>query len=532
MEETDLIILWGANTAEAHPIAFHHMMRGVRRHGTKLVVVDPRRISGTEFATLHLPVRVGSDVALANAVGQAIIEEGLVNREFVARATEGYDEYASAVAGYRPEDVEEITGVKAEAIRRLARLYAQADRAIIAWTLGVTEHHNAVDTVHSLINLSLLTGHMGRYGAGLAPMRGQNNVQGGGDSGALPNKLPGFQDVTNPAARQRCAGVWGAPVPEKVGKHQSAMMEAMESHEMRVLFVIGENPIHSEANSNRVREILAGLDFLVVQDIFLTATAEMANVVLPASASWAESDGTVTNSERRVQLLRKALDPPGEARDDRWIIEELAQRMGAPGNWAHRTAEEVWDELRQVSPLHGGMSYKRLAEHGGLQWPCPTEDHPGTVFLHGRLWQEDVGRRAPFSARRHQPTAEVVDAAYPLLLTTGRRLAAYNTGVQTQFYKAPRGHHEALEMAAADMRRLGIADGALCRVVSRRGEVAVRARASEKTPEGLVFLSLNYPEEVWTNVLTLDATDPYAGTSEFKASAVRVEPVAAEGGES
>ncbi len=525
MENTDLIILWGSNAREAHPVMFHHMMKAVRRRGAKLVVVDPRRISGTEFASMYLPVEVGSDVALANAVGHVILEEGLQNTEFIEAATEGFAAYRKTVEAYRPEDVEDMTGVDAQLVRQLARLYATSKRAILCWTLGITEHHNAVQNVHALINLGLLTGHVGRYGSGLAPLRGQNNVQGGGDMGALPNRLPGFQDLTNPEIRQRFSERWGVPVPEKVGKHQSAMFKAMADGEMRALYVIGENPVQSEANLHHVRSLFDGLDFLLVQDIFLTPTGERADVVLPATASWAEADGTVTSSERRVQRLRPALKPPGEARDDLWIVEELAIRMHTPG-WSHRSAEQTWDELRALSPIHAGMSYSRLEQLGGIQWPCPSEDHPGSPFLHGRLWERPVvGKRAPFVVADHEPTAERVDGEYPFMLTTGRRLAAYNTGVQSRHYAAPRGHYETLDMCSEDMERLGLADGDLCRVTSRRASVEVRVSRSRKMHPGLVFMSLNHPDEVATNLLTLDATDPVAGTAEFKATAVQVERV-------
>lgn len=529
MEDTDLIILWGSNAREAHPVMFHHMMKAVRRRGAKLVIVDPRRISGIEFASIYLPVHVGGDVALANAVGHVILEEGLENREFIDRATEGVAAYRERVQRYRPEDVEAMTGVDADTVRRLARLYATADRAIICWTLGITEHHNAVQNVHALINLALLTGKVGRYGCGLAPLRGQNNVQGGGDMGALPNRLPGFQDLTDPAARKRCEDVWGLPVPEKVGKHQTAMFKAMADGEIRALYIIGENPVQSEANLHHVRPLFEGLDFLVVQDIFLTPTGELADVVLPASASFAEADGTVTNSERRVQRLRPGLRPPGEAKDDLWIVEELAIRMGVP-SWSHRSAEETWNELRKVSPLHGGMSYQRLEELGGLQWPCPTDDHPGSPLLHARLWENPVvGKRAPFVVADHEPTAEQPDEEFPFLLTTGRRLADYNTGVQSRHYAAPHGHSERLEMCEQDMLRLGLAEGDLCRLSSRRGSVEVHVTESRKVRPGLLFMSLNHPDEVPTNVLTLDATDPVAGTAEFKATAVSVTRIMAGG---
>ena len=528
MEDTDLIIIWGSNAREAHPVMFHHMMKAVRRRGAKLVVVDPRRISGTEFASMYLPVNVGGDVALANAVGHVIVEEGLANTEFIEAATDGFDAYRKTVQNYRPEDVEKLTGVDARLVRQLARLYATSERAILCWTLGITEHHNAVQNVHALINLGLVTGHVGRYGSGLAPLRGQNNVQGGGDMGALPNRLPGFQNLTDPEIRKRFSDAWGVAVPEKIGKHQTAMFEAMAAGEMRALYVIGENPIQSEANLHHVRSLFDGLDFLLVQDIFLTPTGERADVVLPATASWAEGMGTVTSSERRVQRMRPALKPPGEARDDLWIVEELAMRLNAPGGWRHRTAEETWDELRSLSPMHRGMSYARLEELGGIQWPCPSEGHPGSPFLHGRLWERPIsGMRAPFVVADHEPTAEQVDQDFPFMLTTGRRLAAFNTGVQTRHYAAPRGHHETLEMCSEDMEALGLEQGDVCRISSRRGALEVQVTRSRKVHPGLVFMSLNHPDEVATNLLTLDATDPVAGTAEFKATAVQIERVRA-----
>ena len=288
----------------------------------------------------------------------------------------------------------------AEVIRETAHAFARADRAMICWTLGITEHHNAVDNVLALINLALLCGHVGRFGSGLNPLRGQNNVQGGGDMGAIPNKLPGFQDIErDDEARARFEQAWGTTIRPHYGWHLTQMFHGMERGELRTLYVIGENPAQSEADINRTRKLLAGLDFLVVQDIVLTKTAEMADVVFPSAASWCETDGTVTNSERRVQRVRKALDPPGEARDDMWIIAELARRLGH--DWPEPVAEEVWDELRSLSPMHAGMSYARLEEHGGLQWPCPDETHPGSPILHERLWAEPLGGPpAPFTRRR------------------------------------------------------------------------------------------------------------------------------------
>ena len=336
-EDADLIVMWGSNAREAHPIFFHHVLKGLRK-GARMYVVDPRRTTSAQWADAWLGIDVGSDISLANAIGREIIEAGLVNEAFVDRATTGFDAYAAAVKPYTLERAERDTGVPAELIQRLAHDYARADRAQICWTLGITEHHNAADNVFALINLALLTGHVGRYGSGLVPLRGQNNVQGGGDMGAIPNKLTGFQDVvTNADARARFEAVYGAPIPPKAGWHLSLMFEAMERGELTACYIIGENPLRSEADTARTRKLLSGLEHFVVQDIFLTDTAELATVVLPATATWCEAEGTVTSSERRVQRVRKALEPPGGARDDIEIICEIARRLGT--DWGHPSAE-------------------------------------------------------------------------------------------------------------------------------------------------------------------------------------------------
>ena len=361
VEDTDVVVLWGSNAREAHPIFFHHVLKAVHR-GAKLFVVDPRRTSTAQWADHWLGLDVGTDIALANTVAREIIHAGLVHERFVAQATTGFDELAASVEPWTLERGERETGVPAEVIRELAHAYASADRAQLCWTLGITEHHNAVDNVLALINLALLTGHVGRYGSGLNPLRGQNNVQGGGDMGAIPNRLPGFQDILDDDLRHTFEQAWGCTLQAKYGWHLSDMFEAMGRGDLRALYVLGENPAQSEADVVHARHLLDGLDHLVVQDIFLTRTAEMADVVLPASAAWCESDGTVTNSERRVQLVRKALDPPGDARDDTWILLEIARRLGH--DWHYDGAEGIWDEVRALSPMHRGMSYARLAGAG------------------------------------------------------------------------------------------------------------------------------------------------------------------------
>ena len=521
IEGTDLIVLWGSNAREAHPIFFHHLLKGVHA-GARLFAVDPRRTSSAKWADLWLGIDVGTDIPLANAVAREIIHAGLVNREFVDHATTGFDEFAASVEDWTLERAERVTGVPADAIRELAHAYGSADTAQLCWTLGITEHHNATDNVLALINLALLTGHVGRWGSGLVPVRGQNNVQGGGDMGALPNKLPGFQDVTDPDARAKFEAVWDAPVPPEPGKHLTLMYEAMEEGELQGLYVVGENPVQSEAEAPRIEAIFRDLDHLVVQDLFLTATAELADVVLPA-AGWGESEGTYTSSERRVQRVRKAIDPPGDARGDMEIITELARRLGH--DWPDPDAEQVWDELRSLSPMHAGMAYERLERLGGLQWPCPDEDHPGTLFLHARLWSDDVGRPAPFSPVEYAPPRDELTDEYPIRLTTGRRLDSYNTGVQSGRYASPRRIGGSIDVAPEDAHRLGLDEGDRARVVSRRGSIEVPVRTDPDLRPGLAFMSVHFPDEADVNALTIDAWDPKSGTAEFKATAIRIEKV-------
>jgi formate dehydrogenase major subunit len=523
MEETDLIVMWGSNAREAHPIFFHHVLKGIN-NGARLFAVDPRRTSSAQWADVWLGIDVGSDIALSNAVAREIIHSDLHHRDFIEHATDGFEAYAESVEPYTLERGQEITGVPAAAIRQLAHEYATAATAQLCWTLGITEHHNATDNVLALINLALLAGHVGRYGSGLVPVRGQNNVQGGGDMGALPNRLPGFQSVADPDLRGKFERVWGSAIPEKPGKHISLMHEAMDEGELRALYVIGENPLQSEADAKQMERRLKGLDFMVVQDIFLTATAELADVVLPA-AGWGEVEGTFTSSERRVQRVRKAVEPPGEASDDIELLSLVAREMGH--DWPTPSAEQAWDEMRSLSPLHGGMSYPRLEGAGGLQWPCPTEDHPGTLFLHGRLWEDETGPKAPFFAVEWVPPVDELDDDYPIRLTTGRRLDSYNTGVQSGRYPSPRRIHGVIDLSPEDGARLGVADGDEVRVSSRRGAIEAPVRIDRSLRPGLAFMAVHFPDDTDVNQLTIDSWDPKSGTAEFKATAVRIEALVA-----
>jgi formate dehydrogenase major subunit len=526
VEDTDVIILWGSNARETHPIFFHHVLAGVR-NGARLFCVDPRRTGSAQWADSWLGLNVGTDIALSNTIAREIIHAGLANEAFIARATSGFHEYAASVEPWTLERGEAVTGVPAAAIAELASAYARADRAQLCWTLGITEHHNAVDNVLALINLALLCGHVGRYGCGLNPLRGQNNVQGGGDMGAIPNRLPGFLDILDDEVRATFDTTWGSQIPPRYGRHLTEMFEAMETGELTALYVVGENPAQSEAQTEHAIHLLEGLDHLVVQDIFLTRTAQLASVVLPATAAWCEAEGTVTNSERRVQRVRKALEPPAGARDDIEIILAIARRLGH--DWQYESTEAVWDELRSLSPMHAGMSYRRLEELGGIQWPCYDETSLEPSWLHGRLWADDPaarGRPAPFSVVVDEPPVDVLDDEYPLRLTTGRRLDSYNTGVQSGGYASPLRYGETVDVSPHDAARFGITEGEEVRVSSRRGSLVAPARIDANLPPGLVFMTMHFPDDIDVNVLTIEASDPKSGTAEFKASAVRIDKLA------
>jgi formate dehydrogenase major subunit len=494
------------------------------RSGARLYVADPRRTATAAWADVWLGLRVGSDIALANAMARVIIREGHANDEFIERATTDFAKYRECVEKYTLDYASRETGIPGDVIREAALSYARANRAMICWTLGITEHHNAVDNVFALINLALLTGKVGRYGCGLNPLRGQNNVQGGGDMGAIPNRLAGFQDILDADVRAKFGRAWNVEIQPRYGWNLTQMFQAMDHGELTSLFVIGENPAQSDADLHRVDRLLTGLDHLVVQDIVLTKTAAMAHVVFPASASWVEAEGTVTNSERRVQRVRKALEPPGEARDDIWIISQVARRLGH--DFGNPTAQDAWNEMRSLAPMFTGMTYARLEACSGLQWPCYDDVHPGQQFLHARLWSNPPeGKLAPFHAVEHDPPVEQPDEDYPFILTTGRRLESYNTGVQTSGYDSPLHRGESVDIAPEDAERLGIADGELMKISSRRGSVEAPARIDFALKPGLVFMTLHFPDQVATNFLTIDEFDPKSGTAEFKACAVQVEKV-------
>jgi formate dehydrogenase major subunit len=519
LAEAKLILAVGTNTTETHPVLAIRVKEAVHK-GAKLIVADPRRIELTEHATRWLRLRVGTDTALFNAMARLIIEEGLESRDFIEQHTEGFEEFRRSVQEFTPEYAEEITGVSAEEIVAAAREYATTKPAAIIYTMGITQHTCGVQNVQSLSNLCLLCGNYGLPSSGVNPLRGQNNVQGACDMGCGPVDLPGYQKIANDDVRRKWEQAWGANLPDRPGLTKIAAIDAMLEGRVKGAYVMGENSLISEADASKAKRALEAVDFLVVQDIFLTDTAALADVLLPAT-SFAETDGTFTNTERRVQRVRKAVEPPGEARDDWRIVAGLSTRLGYP--MSYDDASQVWDEVAGLTPPLAGISYQRL-EGDGIQWPCPTADHPGTPYLHAELWEGK--QTAYFRPVGYTPPDEQPDEEFPFLLTTGRHLQAFHTHTMTGRTPGIRVllPEETAEINPADGQRLGIGDGERVRVVSRRGEVTATARFTERSAEGVVFLSFHFPDQAITNLLTNDAHDPIAHTPEYKACAVRVEP--------
>ena len=521
LEHADCIFVIGSNTTEAHPIVALRIKDAVAKHGARLIVADPRRIELTRFAALHLRQRCGSDVMLINALMNVIVNEGLQNRAFVAERTENFDEFWQVVQACTPEVAELASGVPADDIRRAARMLATAENAAIVYAMGITQHTTGTDNVKALANLALLTGNIGREFTGVNPLRGQNNVQGACDMGGLPNVFPGYQSVTLPLERDKFAAAWGAPMPEAPGLTVVEILQAADDGRIKALYCMGENPVLSDPNSNHTREALARLDLLIVQDIFLTETAEYAHVVLP-SASFAEKDGTFTNTERRVQRVRKALQAPGQARQDWEILTDLATRMGKPMHYG--SPAEIMDEIASLTPIYGGISYERLAT-GSLQWPCPEPTHPGTPYLHKGRFSRGLGR---FHATPFKEPAELPDDEYPFTLSTGRVLYHFHTATMTRQSSGldelyPGGD---IQVNPDDARRLRIEQGETIQVASRRGTVQAKALLTDVVPPGMVFMPFHF-REAPANVLTNDALDPIAKIPEFKVCAVKLTKVSA-----
>ena len=523
IENARFILVIGSNTTEAHPVLALRMKKAARK-GATLVVADPRKIWLTKLAKRHLQLRPGSDVWLVNAMMHVILKEGLHNEEYIREHTEDFDAVAEVVSRYTPEEAEKVTGVPAADIVATAREYATEKHAAIFYTLGITEHACAVDNIWSLSNLVLMTGHLGYESTGLNALRGQNNVQGLNDAGANPAYYPGYQPADEPEIRQKFSEAWGVEVPTAPGYRLDQIMSGLHDGRIRALYLIGENPAQTEPNAHHVEEGLEHLDFLVTQDLFLNdMTERLADVVFPAS-SFAEKDGTFTNTERRVNRVRKAVPCPGEAREDWQIVVDMAKALG--GSWPeYRTAEEVWDEFADLSPLWTGIRYDRI-EEVGLQWPCTDRDHPGTPFLHSPSPSRPSGK-GKFYPVEYQPPIEQPDSEYPFVLSTGRTLYHYNSATMTMREEGVVQKQEDpfVEMHPQDAVALGIEDGDWVRLVSRRGDLEARAAVGERVYPGLVWMALHFAQAK-VNWLTHDVGDPLIGTPEYKTSAVRIEPSA------
>lgn len=521
IEGARCILAIGTNTTVAHPVIGLYVKRAVR-NGTHLIVANPRRIDLCRFAEIFLQHRPGTDVALLMGMMRVIVEEGLADAEFIEARCEGFDEFRRSLEAFDLDRVARITGVPAERIAEAARLYAREKPASILYSMGITQHSHGTDNVLATSNLALLTGNVGRPFCGVNPLRGQNNVQGACDMGALPVVFPGYQKVADPETRRKFEEAWGVELSGSPGLTLPEMMTAAHEGRLKAVYVVGENPVLSEADASHAREALEKLDFLVVQDIFLTETAELADVVLPA-ATYAEKDGTFTNTERRVQRVRRAVRPAGLSLPDWRIVSELAGRMGAEG-FDYRDEAAVMEEIARLTPIYGGMSYERL-EGEGLQWPCPTADHPGTPTLHTERFPTPSGK-GRFAALEFRPPAEEPDDEYPLVLTTERSLYHFHTGTMTRKAAGLSALHpdERVQVNPADAAQLGLADGQRVRVVSRRGAVVARAKVTQSSPRGVVSMTFHFAESP-TNQLTNPALDPVAKIPELKVSAVRLEPL-------
>ena len=521
IEKADVILITGSNTTENHPVISSYVKRAVTFKGTRLIVVDPRRIKIADFANLWLRPNLGTDVAWLNGMMHVIIEEELYAKEYVEKRTVGFDELRRTVEKYTPDYVEAITGIPGERLVEAARMYAGAKVASILYCMGITQHTTGTDNVKSLANLAMLCGNLGIEGGGVNPLRGQNNVQGACDMGGLPDVYTGYQKVIDPEARKKMEEAWGVEnLPDQPGLKVTEMLPKAHEGELKALYIVGENPLVSDPDLNHAEASLKNLDLLVVQDIFLTETARIADVVLP-SACFAEKDGTFSNTERRVQRIRKALNPPGEAREDWQIICDLAGRMGY--NMSYADASEIMDEIARLTPSYAGISYDRI-DKVGLHWPCPTPEHPGTPILHVDMFASGKG---VFYGIDWIAPAESTNEEYPLYLTTGRVLYQYHTGTMTMKSEGliDRAPECFVEISPQDAQAHGLQDGDMARIASRRGSIEARISVSEKAVNGTVFIPFHYAKAA-ANRLTNAALDPIAKIPEFKVCAVRLARVA------
>ena len=520
LKNAEVILVIGSNPTEAHPIA-GLALKAAARKGTKLIVVDPRRIGLTKFAHSWLRILPGTNVAFANGLMSVILNEGLIDEKFIAERCEGFEEVAAQLKDYTPEMAEAICGIPADQIRETARLYAKAERAAIVYCMGVAHHNTGVDQVISLADLAMMTGHVGRGGTGLNPLRGQNNVQGACDMACLPIYVPGYQRVEDDEARHKFEEAWNCTIPPVPGLTETQMIQAALAENMKAIYFVGENPVVADPDQNMVIEALEKLEFFVVQDIFLTETAKMADVVLPG-ASFAEKEGTFSNTERRVQRVRAAISPVGNCRPDWEIFADLLQRAGVPGDYS--SASAVFDEMASLAPVFRGMCHQRLDDEGGLQWPCIDRDHPGTKILHTEAFARGRGHFVPVD---YIAPPEVADERWPMTLITGRELTHYHTGTMTRRSGGLEelSPHAYAELHPNDAKLLGICDGETIEISSRRGAITLAARILERSQEGVVYLPFHWAEAP-ANRLTHSILGPVARNPGFKMAAVKVRKVA------
>lgn len=516
IDQTDLILVIGSNTTEQHPLIGSRILNAAQRD-TQLIVADSRKIRLSRHADFHLRHRNGTDVALLNGIMRQIIEDGLEDRVFIDTRTENFTALKKSLASWTPQRTAEITGLDPQQIIDTARMFGQAQNAMLFYAMGITQHSHGVDNVRAVSNLALLTGNLGRPGTGVNPLRGQNNVQGACDMGALPDVYTGYQKVADPAIRDKFSAAWGMPLPDKPGMMSTHAIESAVAGDLKGFFILGENPVLSDANQAHVRQALENLDFLICIDIFLNETCQLADVVLPASC-YAEKDGTFTSTERRVQRGRTAVAPPGEARADWKIVAELLKRCGLPADYADPS--QIMDEIAGLTPSYGGICYYRLGTDG-LCWPCPDREHPGTPILHREQCTRGKGRFSPVD---YTPSKEEPDTDYPLLLSTGRTYFHWHTGTMTRrSHLLDREERKAFaELNSQDAAKLQVREHQTIRISSRRGSIEVSAQLTDRVPPGQVFVPFHFAEGA-ANVLTNNALDPESGIPEFKVCAVKVE---------
>ena len=530
-EESQVIFIIGSNTTENHPVIGTKIRRAKRYRGAKLIVADPRRIDITRYADLHLQHRPGTDLALLNGLMHIILREGWEDEDYIRERTEGFEELKAVVSKYTPELTSQITGVPVEQIEEAARMLGENRPGALLYAMGITQHTVGVANVMACANLQMMLGNVGVPGGGVNPLRGQNNVQGACDMGGLPDVFPGYQKVTDPAAREKFEEAWGVKLPDYMGRTVTEMLNAAEAGEVKCLYIIGENPMTSEPDLNHTRHSLNKTEFIVVQDLFMSETAQFADVIFPAAAS-AEKEGTFTNTERRIQRVRKAVNPPGEAMPDDWIIIQIARRMLALGattpdpdapwaGWDYNGIPDIVREINALTPIYAGVTWERLEAGEQLHWPVPSPEHPGTPILHTTKFSRGLGR---FIANDHVPPAERPDDEYPLVLTTGRVLYHWHAGEMTHRAAGLEAvYPQALvEINPKDARQAGIEDGDRIKLSSRRGEIISTAQVTDRVEPGIVFTTFHFAEAA-ANFLTNPALDPVAKIPEFKVAAVRVE---------